>query len=250
MVEPEFKKFLQESVEPIQGWLHQEAALLTAHLAGVQKELQIGGPVLEIGLFRGKYLSVLYKLSQPGELVLGIDLYIGAADVDAAANLTRANVANACGDAERLRILAADSFKLTTDDLRQETSDKFRLASIDGGHTRELVCHDLEIAYPLLKQGCILALDDAFNHTTPGVNEGIFEFFFRFRPKLAPFAHCYNKLFVTTPDFHERYLQATNDFLDEVTWLPTHDRTTQRRNQNRSIGFAPMMFGYEIVPFL
>ena len=52
---------------------------------------------------------------------------------------------------------------------------------------------------------------DVFNHSTPGVTEGVWEFFYRSRrrlfrtgPRLAPFAQCYNKLFVTTPDFHAR----------------------------------------------
>ena len=119
--------------------------------------------------------------------------------------------------------------------------------SVDGGHTRELVRKDLESCTPILQAGGIMALDDAFNFGTPGVIEGITGFFHEAKPALAPFALCYNKLFVTTPDFHARYLQATLEFVEEATLLPTSKRTLDHRRQNSN--FTPTMFGYEIVPF-
>ena len=247
----EFSSFLTASVERIPGWLHNEAALLTAHLAGAQRALGIAGPTLEIGVFKGKYLSVLYKLSRPDEIVVGVDLFVGSASVMLDVHRVRSNIKAACGDHARLKVVVADSLQLTSERLSDEVNGTpFRFISIDGGHTRELVLHDLEVAYPLLQAGGIMALDDAFNFTTPGVAEGIAEFFFRHTPALAPFAVCYNKLFVTTPDFHARYFAETLKFLDGVTWLPMHERTLARRRENAASGFAPAMFGYEVVCFL
>jgi hypothetical protein len=248
----DFQAFLHSRVETIPGWLHAEAALLTGHLVGAQRRLELKGPTLEIGVFQGKYLCVLYRLSEPGETVLGVDLFIGAPIARLAAARVRSNIANACGDAGRLKILVADSLELTSDRLAREAgAARFRFISIDGGHTRELVLHDLEVAYPLLAEGGIMALDDAFNHSTPGVTEGIAEFFLRDKPKLAPFAVCYNKLFVTTPDFHSRYLRETFEFLDVgAKGLPTRSRTLSRRDENQASGFTPELFGYEVLPFL
>ena len=246
-----FRDFLASRVEPIPGWLNVEAALLTARLAHAQRKAELLGPTLEIGVFKGKYLSVLYELSQIGELVLGVDLFVGAVFTSAVVEEVRANVAVACGENARLRLLVADSLKLSVDQLLENAGRKeFRFISVDGGHTREVVLNDLELAYSALQPGGIIALDDAFNHTTPGVIEGATEFFFRRKPRLAPFAHCYNKLFLTTPDYHGRYLRETLEFVDEVTWLPTHERTRHRMKENRDVGFTPMMFGYEIIPFL
>lgn len=250
MVGSEFQKFLEQYIEPIPGWLHAEATLLTAHLVTVQHDQGLAGPTLEIGVFKGKYLSVLYKLSQPEELVVGVDLFVGAADQQKAADRARSNIAAACGEADRLKIVVADSLQLTGERLAEEVGGKLKFVSIDGGHTRELVLHDLEVTYPHLHPGGIMALDDAFNHTTPGVTEGIADLFFRFKPALAPFAHCYNKLFVTTPEFHGQYLRETLQFLDEAISLPTNERTLRRRKENQNVGFSPMIFGYEIVPFL
>ena len=104
-------------------------------------------------------------------------------------------------------------------------------------------------AYPALREGGIIALDDVFNSGTPGVFEGVARFFLQRKPALAPFAYCYNKLFVTTPAFHARYLRETLTLLDQVTWLPTHERTRQRLGENRANHFTPALFGHEIVPF-
>lgn len=247
----EWRQFVDGPVAAIPGWLHTEAALLTAHMSEYQRLHGMKGPMLEIGVFKGKYLSLLYKLSAPSDPVVGVDLFLGADDTERIAREVRDNIAAACGDASRLTIIVSDTMLLTAERIQAESgADKFRLISIDAGHTRELVSHDLEVTTPLLKPGGIMALDDAFNHTTPGVIEGIAEYFFRHRPSLAPFAHCYNKLFVTTPEYHQTYLRETLSFLDALEGLPTRASTLQRRAENRAVGFVPKMFGYEVVPFL
>jgi hypothetical protein len=245
-----FSSFVAGRVEPIPGWLHSEAALLTAHLAAAQRSLGVIGPTLEIGVYRGKYLAVLYQLSQPDERVIGVDLFIGAADTREAASVVHANIATACGGASRLRLVAADSMELTPERLLAESSmQPYRFISIDAGHTAPLVLHDLETTYPTLREGGIMALDDIYNPIVPGVVEGIARFFVQRKPALAPFAYGFNKLFVTTPGFHAKYLREAERFLEETPWLATHERTMRNRSDNRSNQFTPELFGYEILAF-
>ena len=247
----EFADFLAARVEPIPGWLHPEAALLTAHMAAAQHSQGVAGPTLEIGVYKGKYLSVLYQVAQPDEAVVGVDLFIGAPDYGQIVATVRSNVAAACGEAARLRIVVADSLELTSERVLAEGGGQlFRFVSIDGGHTPQLVFHDLETCVPVLRDGGIIALDDIFNFLVPGVMEGINAFFLQRKPGLAPFAYCYNKLFVTTPDFHARYFREALEFVDQATWLPTHERTLASRRENKANAFTPTIFGYEIVSCL
>ena len=244
------RDFIATRVEAIPGWLHPEAALLTAHLAQAQRDLGIGGPTLEIGVYHGKYLSLLYELSRPGERVVGVDLFVGSGDTERDVARVAANIAAACGESERLSIVVADSLQLDSSKLLPVLREAARFVSIDGGHTHEVVQRDLETAVPLLKPGGIMALDDAFNFSTPGVIEGIARWFERNPGKLAPFAICFNKLFVTTPDDHARYLAQALDFLEGADWLPTHEVSLARRRDNAQGGFTPRLFGYEVIPFL
>src|SRR5262249_3372724 len=157
--------------------------------------------------------------------VVGVDLFVGAADKARCAEEVRANIAAACGDASRLRVVVADSMELDAAKLaRKAGASGFRFISVDAGHTKELEMRDLGTATPLLRPGGIMALDDTFNFGTPGVIEGVAEFFFHHKPALAPFAQCYNKLFVTTPDFHARYLRESVRFMEEMDALPTNSR--------------------------
>lgn len=245
-----FHKFLVARVDPIPGWLHMEAALLTAHLARAQRGFAITGPALEIGVYKGKYLAVLYALSRDDESVVGVDLFAGSSNLGSDVRAVKDNIAAACGDARRLKIVVADSLELDSATLARETGAPCRFISIDGGHTREIVSKDLESACPLLARGGIMALDDVYNHTTPGVAEGVAQFFLARKPELAPFALCYNKMFVAHPDFHARYLREAVRFAEEATWLPSHEATLARRRENIAGGFTPELFGFEVLPFL
>lgn len=246
----QFAQFIAAYVEAIPGWLHPEAGILTAYLAGVQHRMQVMGPTLEIGVYKGKYLSVLYKTSHPDESLVGVDLFIGSPNQELDVDGVRSNIAAACGDASRLKIIVANSMELTSGRVMEEAGgEPFRFISVDGGHTPDVVFHDLETACGALREGGIIAVDDIFNPLVPGVVEGVSEFFIRRKPALAPFAYCFNKLFLTTPAFHDRYLSETLAFLDKITWLRTHQRTLQILSQNSANGFIPKMFGYELLTF-
>ena len=49
---------------------------------------------------------------------------------------------------------------------------KFRLFSVDGGHTRELTVNDLTVAASHLEEGGIIILDDITNLAWPQVIDG------------------------------------------------------------------------------
>ncbi len=126
-----------------------------------------------------------------------------------------------------------------------------RLISIDGGHTVDVVCHDLHLSTDILKDGGVIIMDDIFNHFLPGVTEGLFRFMFEENSKtLAPFVHCYNKLFLTTPDYYEPYYRQSLEILERMKDYSAYQRTKNRINENYSLNFVPQLFGYEILCFL
>src|SRR6478736_2100118 len=67
--------FVSTKPAEIPGWVAPETSLLTAWLLTHQNP---DAPVLEIGVYKGKYLSVLHEFS--GAKTVGYDLFVGAFD--------------------------------------------------------------------------------------------------------------------------------------------------------------------------
>ena len=251
-ITPDIIDHIDNHLDQIPGWLPPEAAYFTAYLLSYQKEIKATGNILEIGVFQGKYLSLLYLFSGKEETVYGIDAFLNARDKQVPTDRVFDNILRFCGDNDRLRIIVENSLEITPKDLRGKTTPDVRFISVDGGHTSDVVYHDLCLAKSVLKEGGIIALDDAFNHTTPGVNEGMYEFMVSMNKEgyLAAFAHCYNKAFFTTSKHHKEYLQLAYRFLKDMKHLPACQRTKQRIDENRNNHFVPEMYGREIVSFL
>src|ERR1700741_1729960 len=70
--------FVERRLASIDGWLPLPAAPLTYLLMARQNARGVGGGVLELGVFRGKYLALLYAASAAAfRQVLGVDLFPG-----------------------------------------------------------------------------------------------------------------------------------------------------------------------------
>ena len=239
---------LEVKLGDIPGWLAPEAAAFTTFLFSAG----LSGNVLEFGVFQGKYLALLYALSAPGQSrVLGVDVFIGARDIDAAKKLVTKNVREVCGDADRLSILSADISSLTRTDVLELLPEPIAFISVDAGHEAHNLINDINLSAEIITYGGIIAVDDAFNFSTPGAIEGTCEYFsHRNGGRLAPFAHCYNKLFLTTASDREFWLDQSKKFVRENQSRDYCARTLHRMEENQAIGFVPRFFGYEIVPFL
>ncbi|MCP5119937.1 MAG: hypothetical protein GY953_54765, partial [bacterium] len=70
--------FIGNQFSLIEGWCLDNAAYLTTALLNYQARRQWPGGVVEIGVFRGKYLSVLYRKARArGAKTLGVDVFEG-----------------------------------------------------------------------------------------------------------------------------------------------------------------------------
>ena len=244
---------LIKKTDEIPGWLAPEATCFTAYLLSHQKTINLTGNIVEIGVYKGKYLAVLYNyLNTEDERVIGIDAFIGATNTEHAKKQVFSNILKAFGKNRQLDILINNSLDLTPEMLLQLIhGQNARLISIDGGHTVDVVCHDLHLSTAILKDGGVIIMDDIFNHSLPGVTEGLFKFMFEENSKtLAPFVHCYNKLFLTTPDYYERYYRHSLEILEKMKDYSAYQRTKTRINENYSLNFVPQLFGYEVLCFL
>jgi hypothetical protein len=246
-------------LDAIPGWLEDVAAQLTIHLAGRQRRLGIAGDVLEIGVYRGKYLALLAACADPEKAsIVGVDAFLRnsvepveepwASIVETE---VRANVGKFWDAPERVHIVRADSRRLGTDSLAPLLPNRPSLISVDGGHDAPCVIHDMGLAAGLMAGGGFVSADDVFNFSTPGVAEGMAKFLCAVDDRgLAAFALCYNKLFLCDREFHAEYLRASLEFLEENAETEFGRRTLQRREENREMGWEPRYFGSRVAVFL
>jgi hypothetical protein len=151
----------------------------------------------------------LHLLRQQGETSVAIDLF-----EDQSQNLDRSGLGDegvfrenlekyAGGDAA-VTVVQADSTTLTGAKVRDLAAGPVRLFSVDGGHTAEIVEHDMRTASESLVDGGIVIGDDVFNAQWPGAVEGTLAYLDS-NQDVVPFAIGFNKVLFCAPAFADAY---------------------------------------------
>lgn len=263
-----YHQHVKPALDRIEGWLAEPAAQFTAWLMAQQNLNAIEGGVVEFGVYRGRYLALLYvcglAMSRP---VVGVDIFAGVESRRNAKAISilkdvlrataqecqaRTKTSQADIDADQLFILAADTLKLSAGEVTRLLGPAgAAFISVDGGHEAEHLFNDIGLSAELLAPGGIIAVDDAFNHSTPGAIEGTCRWFDTANHgRLSAFAHCYNKLFLCRSDDHNKWLVQAKRYVNSHAHLDFGQRTLLRMKENDSIGFTPRFFGIELVPFM
>ena len=185
-----------------------------------QDDGKVVGNIAEIGVFRGKLLIALAHLAREGERCVAIDIFDDQAkniDGSGAGSLAllQENFERHAPDGAKLVTIKADSLAMTIDQRVAIARDHgpFRLFSVDGGHTVQHALNDLLTAQDMLADGGVVLLDDIFHRHWPGVTEAVCLFYSRYVPRIAPFMHAHNKLFLTSYTYHASFLRyATQTF--------------------------------------
>ena len=247
-----------DSFRGIEGWMADEAADLTRRLFQWQRTAQAVTGVLELGVFKGKYLSLLASLAQgTGAPVVGVDAFtsrvgeqIPPADRDYARAAAVATIMAMAPGSTPPTLLVAFTADVGVDALRALCPGGYSFVSVDAGHTAGDVLHDLALAELLLGERTIVAADDVFNAQTPGVMEGLARYFLG-NPgtALAPFASAGNKLFLCHRAMHPATLACVHEMLEDPAALPYIAKSRTLHAQNRQLRFAPSLFGYETFAF-
>ena len=210
--------FIQDKLGKIEGWLLDGAALMTLALLRVQDQAGISGFAFEIGVFRGKYLSVLYQGTfDSGVPVVGVDTFEWSTREETLANFT-----GAFGEHDRLTLFKESSRTLGAERILEAGGgSKPRFISVDGDHTADAVHADLILSSSLLAERGVIAIDDFLNPNAIGVSEGAYRFLLGpDGASFKPFAYCQNKLFVCRSEDHAFYLEQAWALCNEHADLP------------------------------
>jgi Methyltransferase domain len=175
---PAIDLYLSQSYERVRGMSSRFAAAICGHLIRRQTALGIGGDLVEVGTFEGRFFIAMALGLAPGEKALGIDRFDWPD-----AGVEGRFVANcAAYGVVRDRYLSwkADSREITSGQLREKLGDRLvRFVHIDSHHSRECLTNDLELVVPLLHRDGIICLDDMLHPGYPMMTSAVYEYFAR-----------------------------------------------------------------------
>ncbi len=214
--------YWRDGFPQVEGWVVKELLDDLKCIARAQDDAKFVGNMAEIGVFRGKLLIALAHLARDGERCVAIDIFEDQyKNIDdsgpGSLALLRENFERHAPDGCELVTIKADSLSMTLDQRVAIARDHgpFRLFSIDGGHTVQHALNDLLTAQDMLADGGVVLLDDFFHRHWPGVTEAVGLFYSRYVPRVAPFLHAHNKLFLTNYTYHKHFLRYATEIFRE-----------------------------------
>jgi hypothetical protein len=194
------EEYYDQVVVHINGWLERYAAMSTMWLLHHQETADLTGALLEIGVFCGRYLSILARsAAKTHSLVLAIDTF-EYSDYEEISRLFSSYVGEVVFWKRR-------SDTCHSEEILECLGCRPRFVSVDGSHLKGDVYLDLVLTEQLCDETTIVAVDDFLNQGALGVNEACHLFFAQPR-LLVPFAYLRNKLFLSHRAKADEYRQA------------------------------------------
>jgi hypothetical protein len=175
---PAIDLYLSQSYERVRGMSSRFAAAICGHLIRRQTVLGIGGDLVEVGTFEGRFFIAMALGLAPGEKALGIDRFDWP-DAGVEGRFL-ANCAAHGVTRDRYLPWKADSREITSGELREKLGERpVRFVHIDSHHSRECLTNDLELVAPLLHRDGIICLDDMLHPGYPMMTSAVYEYFAR-----------------------------------------------------------------------
>jgi hypothetical protein len=247
-----------ERLRGIEGWLCDEAIDFTSRVAHLQQALGHAGGVLELGVFKGKYLALLSALYQDRGPVVGVDGFLASVGTPLeprwralAEQNIRDNVALLTGSEHTLTLIGGFTRDVDVSEIVAICPGGFGFISVDAGHEAADLIVDLGIATATAAASAVIALDDVFNLVVPGVADGVCRFFYDHPDcPFRPFAICGNKVFLCHTNLHEIYLAYAKWILSTESSAVYIAKSVALYKQNQDNNFVPRFLGHEVVVFV
>jgi hypothetical protein len=218
-----WRAFVQ-AVSKAEGWLVLDHIWIVKVLTDWQHDSGVLGSVGEIGVHHGKFWLPIVTFSYVFEPAVAVDLFAEQdKNFDGSGKGSQERfLGNARAELglrkDQLTLFAGDSLALSGEAFRKAGLPRFRLLSVDGGHSLETTLHDMTLAACLLREGGIMVLDDvvmqpegAERFPWAGVPAALFAWVLA-QQRMAPFLWAHNKLYLATAGAHAGLLALVSNF--------------------------------------
>lgn len=206
-MQSELKKFVDNHLYRIEGFLHPADAQGLVAIGRAQFEFDVQGSVMEIGVFWGRSFALLCQFLRREEFGVAADLFdIWAEEGAEGRQLAtfRKTMRDLKFPEDQLIVLAGDSADIDPHDVVKRAG-RMRLMSIDGGHEEHHVESDIAVGINVLGEGGVIIFDDFLNAQYPDVTVAVMKNLDGSLSDFEPFLITRNKLYVAERGWASRY---------------------------------------------
>jgi hypothetical protein len=238
------RKFIEDKLPGVTGWLIPSAAYFTAYLMGFQDQKKIEGPALEFGVYHGKYLCLMMHCA------LKQGSYVGGCDTFELCHPEYAwvHAETFFGSREKMILWKGSTRNYSAKVMSSMIHVPPRIISVDGDHTAEGSLYDMQLAQKVIAKNGIMVLDDVYNPMAIGVSEGAFRYLLSGDCEFIPFAHICNKTFLCRREQHGLYFSAGRQFVEDCPDLGTV-KSFKAKRKNGENWVVQKLMGVDVLLF-
>ncbi len=208
--------FLKSVVHDIPGWPNDFTFACLMDILDLQADKGRSGSLLEIGVYAGRFCSVLARdAARRASHLVGIDPFLKFPLTEVRERLEVAiEYAYSLNDfqAPKITLMEDYSGNWTQDRLLKLLGERARFIHVDGSHLRADVLWDITLADSVMMPHGVIALDDFNNLQCMGVMEATFQFFEVEPRACVPFAYVGGKLLLCGRLYRQEYIERLEAF--------------------------------------
>jgi hypothetical protein len=198
------RQYLSSGFRSVEGWCTQDALVVISAIDSIQRSVGIAGNTAEIGVHHGRSAIVLAMVARDNEAMIAMDLFSAQHEnVDRSGHGDRQrfeqNLRHWVDTSTTVAILEANSTTLDRETVLSAAKNGMscRLFSVDGGHTKSIVMHDLALAESCITSDGVVIVDDVYNEGWPEVADALYSYLAASPTSLLPFAVAGGKVFLS-----------------------------------------------------
>ena len=197
--------------ESIKGHFIPVQAAIWDALFDYQKEKEIHGDLLEIGVLSGKSAVFLAMNSNVHEEVHLVDIKKHE-ELDASLSKGKSDASG------QTRFFEMNSQDLVKNSPWGKRNNPYRFIHVDGEHTIAGITSDLVVADNLLGEKGIVVVDDIFNERYVHLTFALMKYILSGESNLIPFAIGFNKAYMCRPNETKKYFRDLRAKLDSTSY--------------------------------
>ena len=197
------ESFINEISPQIDGWFYPLDMMLFGVIEAFHRSISVRGNIAEIGVWKGKSLTLLSLLKSPSEHLYAMDLFC-----DDLLEQSQTNLNKFAPESHRQNIffVKGNTADYSSAQLQQLFRQKLRLLHIDAGHEYHEVLHTLCLAAPFVEDYGIIVMDDYLDREFPGVHAATLDYCYEIsKGHWVPFLVGGNKIYLANPVYAKQF---------------------------------------------